>query len=390
MKRVNRLAFFLFLTVGLMIFHLLIRSGTFEKDVFASCAESLDLRTCREKYVISVLKKSGTRRAFLIIEQLKKQDSVFAVECHAFSHTIGVAAYPLLISNIDVFSVPISACEIGYIHGLMMEIVMHKGELDYAEKYCEKLRSYAWRDRIYLEQCYHGVGHGLPLYLAFNGDTDKKVIVKNDLYGLIDGGFELCNKHFNSEWECKRGVFGGIANILMGNHGVEVKNVKISDVFRVCLIQPENLRKSCYEMMAPALMQLTQLDVKRSIELSRIYIKNPNDLVYMAQPLGSSITTSINNASPLIVANICRSFKETNAVNICIEGYATSIVDATVISDFEKDILSVCDAGVLSEDEYLHCRAGALSQAKGSISESKFKILCTNLNEIEKKSFCKN
>lgn len=390
MKRVNKLAFFLFLIAGLMIFKLLVRSNTFNIDIFKACAKSTDLRTCREKYVISVLKKSGTKSAFLEIEKLKKKDAVFAVECHAFSHTIGVAAYTLLLGNVDVFSMPISACEIGYIHGLMMEIVMHKDDMEFARDFCEKLRSYSWRDRIYIEQCYHGVGHGLPPYLALNGEKDAKVVAKKDLAKLIKNSLDLCDQYFNSEWECRRGVFGGIATIFMGDHGLVLEDVNAGDIFDVCSSQSSDLRKSCYEMMAPALMELTQQDVQKAIDLSNNYILNQLDLVYMAQPLGSSITTSFENPSLIVVVKICRSFKHEDAVGMCIEGYATSIVDARVISDFADDILSVCDAKILNSNEYRYCRNGALGQAKNSISENQLKVLCKKLTDIERLSFCKS
>lgn len=362
-------------------------------NIISACKDTEYPTTCTEKRLIQVLEKRGTRSVFLTIEKLKT-DKDFAPRCHSYAHLMGVAAYPLLLKNKDVFSVPISACEYGYVHGLMMEVLMHGNRsraenISFARNYCEKLKAYSRGDYGIFEQCYHGVGHGIPFYLLDDYKSEIADMGRREIVDLINKGIELCDTSFIGEPECKRGVFGGVASMFMGDHDIKFDKVGIPDLFYICNLQKFEFRKSCYEMFAPALMFLTGQDVNKAISITKSYITNTTDMGYMAQPLGSSIITSFSSPTLLVVVNLCRKLNG-EAVQICLEGYMTSVVDAKVVTDFDRDILSICDSGILNKSEREHCRIGALMQARGLLNTIKFENLCSNLNDRERQTFCKN
>lgn len=361
----------------------------YQQQSIQSCNKALDVNTCREKYVISVLQKRGPRNAFLVMEELKKIDKNFGPVCHIFAHTIGIAAYPLSLKGTNVFARPISTCDLGYIHGLMMEVAMHKNDFAYANNYCQKLKPKPGEDRASYEQCYHGIGHGIPLYLALNKNSSRETVTKKEVFSFIKESLQICDKFFNSESECQRGVFGGVTSFYTGDHGITFENMLVKDLFDICIPESGFLKKSCYEMIAPALMTLTNEDIKKSILLSKKYL-NDSDINLMAQPLGGLIINLVDTPNISEVVSFCQSLGGESASGFCIEGYSASRVGTVSISDFNKDVLSICDSISFNKDQRKHCRIGALSQARSSISVNRYKDLCNDLEPAEKSLFCKN
>ncbi len=329
---------------------------SFWQNNVANCNKAVDVFTCRQKYVVAVLNKYGVADAFVLIENLKKADPGFGPVCHSFAHTIGVSAYILLLNGADVFSLPISACEVGYIHGLMMEIVIHKEDLKFARDYCEKLRMYPNVDGMYIEQCYHGIGHGLPLYLAYRHNF--KTITKAKSFTLIDDSMKLCDENFGGEWECKRGLFGGIASIFIGDHGLTMENVKINDVFSVCKPQPDDLRSSCYEMLTPALLFFVHDDVNQAIYYMNLNIKSDTDKEIMANRIGQAITTYNDKITSQEVKHICDQVSG-NSHFECILGYMNGYIDSK-FGNVKDQVLQFCNSGVFTDKEAAVCRKGGM------------------------------
>lgn len=388
-----RIVFVLFFAVLIFLAVYFSEKSYLGRDIISDCKDTGYPTTCIEKHLIQVLEKRGTRSVFLTIEKLKT-DKDFAPHCHSYAHLMGVAAYPLLLKNKDIFSPPLSACEYGYVHGLMMEVLMHgdrtnTDDLSFAQNYCEKLKSHFNGDYGIFEQCYHGVGHGIPFYLLGDYNSEIADMERREIIDLINKGIKLCDTSFISQPECKRGVFGGVASMFMGDHNIKFDKVGIPDLFYICNLQKFEFRKSCYEMFAPAVMALSNQKIYDAIYVTKKFVKNGNDLIYMAQPLGSSIITSLDSPSLLDAVNICRSLK-VEAGQICLEGYMTSVVDAKVVTDFDRDILSICDSDILNKSEREHCRIGALMQARGLLNPIKLDGLCAKLSDQEKVSFCKN
>ncbi len=375
---IKKFLFLYFLIIFVFVGTILYNNSATSEDIFATCRDSADVSLCRQEYVVRVLQTNGVKRAFEEIEKLKKSDSKFAPSCHSFAHTIGVAAYPLLLRGKQVFQIPISDCEWGYFHGLMTEVVMHKGDLNYASDYCKRLEKYSRGDKDVVDQCYHGIGHGLPLYFASNNSQKTKDIVNLSL--------QACDKFFNGQPECKHGVFGGISTLFVGDHGLKLTDAGINQIFITCNTQDGDLKSKCYEMMAPALMFLTNDNINLAIGLSNKNIPG-RGLASMASALGMAITTSVDNPTIPVVVGICRHFKE-NTSPYCLEGYIRAFVGLKNITDFNSDILSFCSSILLTEDESSQCRQAALSQASGNIPPDDFSKLCSTLTQKEREVYC--
>lgn len=191
--------------------------------------------TCWQKAFTVIVPKYGVTQALRVMESYRQKNDLFRANCHIFAHAIGEAGFGVFRSRAFTAQTGMTSCGFGFYHGFMQEFVSHGGTAAEAKRLCATQSDGA-------VQCAHGVGHGMVY-----GSVSRYGLSE---LPLIAGGIQECAALFSDAYECINGVFGGIALLYFGVHGLAIEPRK-DDPFWACRAQEEVYQKRCYDQMVP-------------------------------------------------------------------------------------------------------------------------------------------
>lgn len=209
------------------------------------------------------LKEQGLDQAFVLMDQLFKEEPTFAASCHGFAHLLGDKAYDLFSSHKDfTLSPKASYCGYGFYHGFMDKLVHKTNDINQARAFCkyagEKLKS----QTVDAEgACYHGIGHG-----AVEDVTDPKRF--GNPQAIIQPSLDLCEKVSDTPdklFRCATGVYNGLE--IVTSEGKYNLSLNQEDPLWFCRIQPDKYKRACYTQMVVAVMHVSGDDFEKSAKI---------------------------------------------------------------------------------------------------------------------------
>ncbi len=328
----------LILIIGIFLYFFGVGNKEFQNRIFTKCKEDNFPRICQEKEVSEVLQKRGTHFAFVATEYLKKADPEFGPSCHGFVHGLGVSAYKMILEEKNVFAKPVSACDYGFYHGLMMEIAMHSRDdrnkgFALADKLCQRFFKLSNKDNSIYYQCYHGIGHGLPLAI-----TDYR---PESVASVLDQSLKYCDDYFDGKEFCKVGVYGGFVSFLTGEHNLRIEGFEVDDMLDICSRQDSSMKPYCYEMAAPALLFSFDDNVYKSVDAMNRAIAEDSDKILMARQIGQAILTYKYDATAQDLKSICGKVSGKSHYS-CIEGFMNAFLDSRPDKNIKKTAEVFC------------------------------------------------
>ena len=187
---------------------------------------------CMQKELSNIVLRFGSAQAQTALQFLYDERYVTLGGCHSLGHTISRAAVTQRGFE-EAFESLSPLCSWGYLHGLFSELhIVNNWTIDEFVKEGSRLcHSFQAIKPNFLEECLHGLGHGLA-------DFDR-----NDLISPLQACDETSLALRERRW-CQAGVFMELAN--RNSEVPPPRFYKEEDPFYPCDIIPEEYRWTCY------------------------------------------------------------------------------------------------------------------------------------------------
>ncbi len=224
-------------------------SQTKEECSLYSQREPLD--RCYRKFLKLAVKQQGVTFSIGLLEELRKKGVIKAeFDDHQHAHEIGRAAAEILGIHIQAFLACPSTFNYGCQHGFF-EYALSKSDTysQAATSICENIPKEK-PTKLY-SYCYHGVGHGLMMAMAYK----------------LNESLTVCDQlpTINAQEGCWQGVF-------MENMNAIVEDKKAvgfdpQDPLAPCNKMEKKYQWQCYINHAGYLTKLTKLDVRKAADI---------------------------------------------------------------------------------------------------------------------------
>ncbi|MBI2051505.1 cupredoxin domain-containing protein [Candidatus Roizmanbacteria bacterium] len=217
------------------------------------------LDTCYRKILRAAVREEGTARAVLVLQHLRDAGVIDAkFDDHQHVHEIGRATAKLKGLNSEAFLMCPSTYNYGCQHGFF-EYALSKTNSykEAATTICENIKD--GRSPKLYSYCYHGVGHGLMMALAY------------DLQKSLD----VCNQFPNQTAKdgCWQGSFMENSNAAVTDED-KVLGFSKDDPLAPCDKVEGRYVWQCYINHAGYLMKVTNLNLKKAVD---ICLSSPNN-----------------------------------------------------------------------------------------------------------------
>lgn len=332
----------------------------------SECRDNTDQDTKRDCFT-SILEEmvlaKGTDVTFNLVNRLRNEDPDFSAECHTIVHALGEISYWKYAQDHKLPQTgDISYCGFGYIHGFMQELGHHsKNFLKEASDLCDhfaKINYHGFEQTVDpLDQCYHGVGHGLAFYyvpLYWDSELDA-----------ISRGAEDCHKLSGVQTNvsnCIYGLFGGISSIYTGGHGYQLP-INKDDPLWICKSQVDDLKEPCFDSMVSTLSVIFGKDLTRiSLFFSGIEDKYLFQAYYSLGDL-SSRWLALSEIKLGDVVSFCGRVSGAKRKG-CVLGFAEGLIRNFYPQDAPHIALDFCRSKFLNKLEDNQCLVGLLSEMK--------------------------
>ena len=335
------------------------------ESLMASCqtTSQSDAIECWQKAFTVIVPRYGVGEAFRVLEAYRQSNDLFRANCHVFAHAIGEAGFGVFRSRGFTAKAGMTSCGFGFYHGFMQEFVSHGGTSSDAKRLCATQSDGA-------VQCAHGVGHGIVY-----GSVARYGLAE---LPLIAGGIKECAALFSDAYECINGVFGGIALLYFGVHGLAIEPRK-DDPFWACRAQEEVYQKRCYDQMVPVVYGIRGGDFQAiGRELAAI------DNAEVARTLISHLAFIPIHKNPLSRREDAlrlgeRVFTDCRAIGVYVDACAGGFVKSIVFTELAPGGASwawdVCKALALPQ-ELASCFTMVMEQVGYTYSKSDAQAFC--------------
>lgn len=333
--------------------------------LMASCKEAGQdgAIVCWQKAFGVIVPKYGVDEGLRVLESYRQNNDLFRANCHIFAHAIGETGFSIFRSRGLTAEPGMTSCGFGFYHGFMQEFVSHGGTAEEAKRLCATQSDGA-------VQCAHGVGHGM-MY----GSVSRYGLSE---LPLIAGGIKKCTALFSDAYECINGVFGGIALLYFGVHGLAIEPQK-DDPFWACRAQEEVYQKRCYDQMVPVVYGMRGGDFQ-AIGRELAAIDNPEIastvIAHLAfipihkNPLGSR--EDAIRLGERVFAD-CRAIGA--YVDACVGGFVKSIVFTELVPTGASWAWDVC-AALARPQERESCFTKVMEQVGFTYSKPDAQAFC--------------
>jgi hypothetical protein len=352
-----------------------------EKEVPCKQTDMVALKTCWIDTVTARIKKGDIEDAFTSLALLYDANPSMGETCHSLTHEIGQRAYTLFARNHDFQVSPKTAyCSYGFYHGFMEALVMDKGDMALARKFCShvdaQLASITPDATL---QCYHGIGHG-----TVNNHDPRTWGVEQ---AMIDPALALCEKVSEGQDQrsrCATGVFNGIS--IFYSTGEYKLVLKKDDPLWICREQKTEYQDACYISMNLLLLQLTDWDLARAarfIEVIPDTAMAQHTMINLASPIGSR---NINESDHAAAIATCR-LMQPRLHLACIQGYAFGFLEHGIPEQEYVKSLEFCKSKQIDNKEQNACFEYIFSYLNQWYSHEKAVRICDEIAS-DRKALC--
>lgn len=226
------------------------------------CTKDKTRFKCWENIVTRILQEKGVAETIWYLERFREKDPKLASACHDYAHIVGEISYWLYEDRGGLeLTDDTTLCEYGFYHGFMQEFG-HHGEnfLEDSPEVCRDLVENFFKEgskKTTIDQCYHGIGHGLVFhYIDELGSNDKEIAQK---------AVPICLENFPEyDKDCVDGVYGGINLLYFGYHGYQIP-VNEEDPFYLCREEAEPYKDGCYVNLSASIFDFYSNDLSRAL-----------------------------------------------------------------------------------------------------------------------------
>lgn len=374
---------FLVIVVGLGYFLFQFRSSekTAEHLSLQNCKDNSNIPSkyqCWEELLELTLKEKGIKDAFLVFDNLYKNESQFASACHGYTHRLGEITYQLLIKGQDFDFPPQTAyCGYGFYHGLTELLLQTKGPKE-AGKLCDSKKSKI--TKVLYDACYHGIGHGAL------SSSAKESQIWGDPQKMIDYALRLCNQSTDDGIEksrCASGIFMELVN-LYSEGKLKLASIR-DDPLSICRKQQDFVKMDCYTQMNGVLNMIAGGKLKESAKFVEAIDEDKyaiEAIITIAAP-----TVDITKTDFTEDINICRNLQKRLHLP-CIKGLVLAfLLKGLPGVEYEK-AMTFCELYLLSEDEKEACFELLLRHSSEMYAPDTMNIICNKVESQHKKSYC--
>lgn len=330
---------------------------------------------CWKQIIDANLAKGDLDGSMNQVAEFYQIDTVFAANCHDFTHTVGKKAYELFSKGVK-FKVgdKTAYCAYGFYHGFMESLVSQNGDIETARDFCKFVDSEVAKTSPGAKlACYHGIGHGWTNVHdeSLWGDEQK----------LIQPALTLCEKVTKDPEElkiCATGVFDSIS-IGYYNYFYELK-INKKDPYWICKIQKENYKTPCYMDISPAVLWLGEYRLDKALKFLPTVEEKFRDIV--AVTLSEDAVRFILKDGLKIEdqIDICRSHKNP-VLDLCIQGIASGYLQFGPPREEERLALNFCSNSYLNDEEKKVCFKRLAQSTKQLLSNDRYKESCSKIPE---------
>lgn len=333
---------------------------------------------CWEDLLDATLKEKGIKDAFLIFDDLYKNEPQFVADCHGFTHKLGEAAYKLLIEGKDLDFPPQTAyCGYGFYHGLTELLLQTKGVKE-ASRLCDSKKSQI--TQVLYDACYHGIGHGALSSTA----RDKNIW--GDAQKMINSALNLCREATDDSTEqsrCASGVFMELGN----NYGQLNLTPNKDDPLSICRAQQEFGKMDCYTQMNGVLNSIAGGKLKEAAKFVEDIDEDKYAIEAMITVAAPDIDITKKDHTDDII--ICRSLQERLHLP-CIKGLVLGFMLKGQPGIEYEQAINFCKSTILSEDEKQSCFDLLLKHSSEMYPSDTLGIICQKVDSRYKKNYCPN
>lgn len=163
---------------------------------------------CWDVYISKILKSGGIAEAFKFLRQSKNENPNFELECHSAAHRIGRSILEEFKKN-PLVEIPLESqdCGFGMYHGFMENLFVTGSDIQLAHNFCRSIKYDLVNPSDQMNECYHGLGHGVAEYYYPQSPSNQDLVQKTSLI--------KCETSMNSALElgsCGVGVYGWLLN----------------------------------------------------------------------------------------------------------------------------------------------------------------------------------
>ena len=324
---------------------------------------------CWQDLMESTLNSAGLDQAFTLMDQLFKNETDFASDCHGFAHLLGEKAYQFF-SERSKFSLPskTSYCGYGFYHGFMEKLLYSGGSLDQAKAFCKYAGEVLSQRNADAEgACYHGIGHG-----AVEDVTDPKLF--GNPQAIIQPSLDLCEKISENQeklFRCITGVFNALEIVTSENK----YNLSLNreDPLWICRTQPQKYKRACFTQMVVAVMNVTGNDFEKSAQILNTI--EEDDLA--TESLSGLVVERIRlgNTDYQQTLDFCRGLPNRFQIP-CISAFAEGFLKYGPPEKEYVEAIKFCSSPLLQEFEKSPCFERVLSLLRVWYTASKSESIC--------------
>lgn len=165
---------------------------------------------CWDVIMSNIIKKEGIEEGFKFLSDARSTSSDFDQQCHSAAHRLGRAILDKFRANAPVkISEQSQWCGYGVYHGFMENLLVSGSEIAVAHNFCRSINFDLLSPVDYVNECYHGMGHGVAEFYSSKTPQDEVQVQNTSL--------TECEKSMSSLVEkrsCAVGVYGWLLNQL--------------------------------------------------------------------------------------------------------------------------------------------------------------------------------
>jgi len=341
-----------------------------------------NLLTCWDNFFRIKTRQAGVQTALDTFQEIYDADPFFRVHCHRQDHYLGEEAYWKLAEERKLdkkLNLPssIDLCGNGFWHGFMQEFASHDKNygVDGAVAFCETNAT----NGKSLQQCYHGIGHGLTYLHA--GRLWQKDEVKKIVQTIIDAGVRDCEIIGKNVYSCTFGVMGGVENFYWGQHGFKMEITK-EDPFWLCEQQSRNdLKKACYSVFMPILYSVLNRDTRAMLGIIQEKISDAEYLSLAAERAGeifNKFETQVGQDDFSEFIRLCRTIAPPFHLR-CLRGFAHGFIKDERPETIPFASKTLCASPLLSAEERDSCFQGIIEMLSYSFPDLDALKLCQDV-----------
>lgn len=329
---------------------------------FCQKIEGTDKMKCLNDFLEDAILKKGPDYTFKLVGALRETDPDFASECHTTAHELGGISYWKYAKDKKLPKTgAISYCGFGFVHGFMTEFGHHsKDFLSSSKKVCDhfsdKINYDGFEQMLSpYEMCYHGIGHGLAYYYVPDFGEDVAKVIERGVKDCREFGDELAVDN------CEAGLFGGMASVFVGGHGFSLPIDK-KDPLALCRLQPNELKRGCYDNMIPVIGVIWPDLAKISSFFTEVEDEFLQQIFDSVGDYASHFVAEGKVTSDEVISECGRLLG--NRKIGCFYGFSQGIIRNYFPAEAPRLALGVCRSEKLTEIEKESCIKGVMTEIK--------------------------